>query len=167
MQIENMNDENQPRKLPLWRSCLQTMQEKGLVGYGSVIEASFFEEHLSCERTTMEFGLGISAIRRELENDGVYLSGRGQKGEQFVILPPAANADVMAGYQRMAIDALKRGVILGTNTRLDLLSDQERRKHESMLERIATRAVLVSRAKQVIDVIAQHKPKLLSERSKG
>jgi cell division protein ZapA (FtsZ GTPase activity inhibitor) len=51
----------------------------------------------------------------------------------------------MFNYQSKAIDALKRGVILGTNTRLDLLDEQDRRRHESMLEKIAMRSALVTR----------------------
>jgi hypothetical protein len=160
-----MNDENQLRKLPLWQSCLQTIREKGMTFYGAVIESSFFEEQLSCDRNSAEFSLRISDIRHELLQDGFYLSARGQKGEQFVILQPAANAKVMNSFQRMASNALKRGVILGTNTRLDLLSEGERRRHEAILERLATRSILVSRAQQVIDVIAKHKPKLLSPKA--
>ena len=36
-----------------------------------------------------------------------------------MILQPEENADIMVGYQKTAIDCLKRGVILGTNTNLE------------------------------------------------
>ena len=159
-----MNEENKyegPRRLPLWRSCLDEMTTKSMINYGASIPAEFFEEQLKCERSSMEFGLAISNIRRELEQDGFYLSGRGQKGSQFVILQPASNVDVMAGYSRAAIDALRRGTILGTNTRLDTLSESERRRHEGLLERLATKAALVHRSSQVADVVRKHSPKLL------
>ena len=39
----------------------------------------------------------------------------------------------MQSYQREAIKALKRGVILGTNTPLHILSDRERKLREKWL----------------------------------
>jgi hypothetical protein len=155
-----MNDDNL-RKLPLWKSCLEEMRSQSMVNYGEVIDAPFFEERLECKRDSMEFGLAVSNIRRELEEDGFYLSGRGQKGNQFVILPPASNANVMNAYSRAAVDALKRGVILGTNTRLDTLTESERRRHEGILERLATRAALAVRSQQIGEFIRRTKPKLL------
>lgn len=139
---------------------MEQMRADG-VHYGKTYPAEFFEGMLRCKRDAMEFGLAISEIRRELEKDGFYLSGRGQKGNQYVVLPPSGNVDVMAHYSRVASDALKRGVILGTNTRLDTLSAEERRKHENMLERMAIKAALVSRSAQVAKVIAKKNPKLL------
>jgi hypothetical protein len=160
-----MSEENEnpisPRRLPLWRSCLEELRKKSMLNYGEVIDASFFEAQLQCERRSMEFGLAISEIRKELEADGFYLSGRGHRGEQFEIVPPAVNADVMNAYSRAAVRALRRGVILGTNTRLDTLTESERRRHEGLLERLAMRAVLVQRSQQVCEVLAKHRPKLL------
>ena len=59
------------------------------------------------------------------------------------------------------LDALKRGVVLGTNTRLDALSEGERRKHEAMLERLALRHALVQRSEPIGAFIKKHDPKLL------
>jgi len=150
-------------RLPLWKNALEEMRKKGM-HYGQAWDSEFFEKQLKCLRTEMKFGLGISEIRRELEKDGFYLSGRGQKGNQFVILQPESNADIMAGYQRAALDALKRGVVLGTNTRLDTLSDSDRRRHEGMLERMAMRAVLMQRSGQISKVIKEHSPELLDRK---
>ena len=147
-------------KLPLWKSCLDEMITAGL-NYGQVFEASWFEHHLKCERDSMHFGLAISEIRRALEGKGYYLSGRGQKGNQFVILPPESNRNVMCSYQRAATDSLKRGVILGTNTRLDMLGEGDRRKHESTLEKMAFKMVLLNRSQSVKKVVMKHGPKLL------
>lgn len=152
---------NETVRLPLWKNALDKMREEGIT-HGKTYEASWFEEHLKCERTDMRFGISVSEIRRELEKDGFYLSGRGQKGNQFVILPPESNADVMVAYQRAALDALKRGVILGTNTRLDSLKDSERRRHEALLQKMATKAILMQRSTQVANIIAQTNPKLLN-----
>lgn len=62
-----------------------------------------------------------------------------------MILDNAKNTDVMLGYQATALDYLKRGVILGTNTRLETLTESERRRHEAILARLAQKAALVSR----------------------
>jgi hypothetical protein len=149
-------------RLPLWKNCLEVMLRDG-VEHGKVYEAKFFEEELRFKRDSMQFGLGVSEIRRELEKRGFYLTGRGQGGNQFVILPPDGNVAVMANYQRAAIDAMKRGVILGTNTRLDLLSKEDRRKHEGMLEKMAIRSALLSRTQQVRKIVEKHDPKLLAK----
>ena len=142
--MSSSSAESEVKRLPLWRSCLDEMIAKG-ISYKDIYSASFFEEQLKEKRDTMAFGLSISSIRRELEKLGFYLSGRGLKGDEFVILPPASNAGIMTGYQRRAADALKRGVILGTSTEQDMLSTAEQRRHEAILERIAIRASLVSR----------------------
>lgn len=154
------NDENELIRLPLWKNALEEMQKTGIT-HGQTWDAEFFEKQLRCTRDEMKFGLAISEIRRELEKDGFYLSGRGQKGNQFVVLPPECNMEVMAAYQRSAIDALKRGVILGTNTRLDMLSDADRAKHQRVLERMATKAVLMQRSTAIIKAINETNPKLL------
>lgn len=158
--VMNQTQNNEPIRLPLWKNALDELRHGG-INYGQTIESEWFEEQLRTSRDTMQFGLAVSNIRRELEKDGYYLSGRGQKGDQFVILQPSANAKVMQNYSRAAMDAIKRGVILGTNTRLDTLDQTERDRHERVLEKMATRAALLSRSKQVADLVAQHRPKML------
>lgn len=151
---------NEIVRLPLWRNCVEKMIKEG-VEHGKTYSAEFFEDQLKAPRDSMGFGLGISEIRRELEKQGYYLSGRGQGGNQFIILPPENNQDVMAHYQRMAADALKRGVILGTNTRLDLLPAEARKRHEGLLEKIAIRSVLMSRTQLVKKIVEKHDKQLL------
>jgi hypothetical protein len=131
-------------RLPLWKNCLEEMLRNG-VDHGKTYEAPFFEEHLKAERTSMAFSLGVSQIRTALLESGFFLSGRGQRGDQFVILDAASNTRVMENFQHQAAIALRKGVILGTNTRLDVLTDEERRRHESTLERLAIRSALMSR----------------------
>lgn len=138
-----------PVRLPIWKNALDEMRKQGL-HYGKTYPAEWFETQLRAQRNTMPFGLGISEIRRELEHDGYFLSGRGQKGNQFVILEPESNQDVMKCYGRAALNALQRGVILGTNTRLDTLSAEQRRKHQSLLEKMAVRVALVKHAGKVV-----------------
>lgn len=156
----NNTDSVEVLRLPLWRSALEELIKTG-VNYSQTIPAEWMEERLKCKRDSMEFGLSVSQIRKGLEKLGFYLSGRGQKGNQFVILPPASNADVMENYARAASEALKRGVILGTNTRLDTLTSDERRRHEGMLERMAIKAALLQRSQSVFRVIIKHSPSTL------
>jgi hypothetical protein len=131
-------------KLPLWKNCYEEMLRDG-VDYGKTYEAEFFEARLKEKRDTMAFGLALSQIRTSLLSHGLYLSGRGQKGHQFVIVDAAANTRVMDNFQHQAKIAMQKGVILGTNTRLDVLTEEERRKHEATLERLAVRTALMSR----------------------
>ena len=139
---QTQNSSGDAVRLPLWKNALDKMRESG-IGYGVVFDAKFFEDELRAKRDEMQFGLGMSAIRRELEKDGYYITGRGQKGNQFVIVPPESNADVMNGYARQALDSLSRGFILGTGTRLDTLSKRDRDRHESLLAKMATRLALL------------------------
>lgn len=147
-------------RLPLWKNCLELMLEEK-VEHGKTYAAEFFEAQLKEARDTMRFSLAISEIRKELEKLGFYLSGRGQSGNQWIILPAENNADMMLTYQRAAIDSLKRGVILGTHTRLDLLNEQDRKRHEKVLEKLATRAALIAKPQSVLKALGSKSGKLL------
>lgn len=144
--MENMIENNNMEvvRLPLWKNCYEEMLRDG-VDYGNTYPAEYFEERLKAKRDSMTFGLDISKIRAALLSHGFFLSGRGQKGEQFVVVDAAANTAVMENFQHQAIKALRSGVILGTNTRVDVLTAEERRRHESMLEKLAIRSALISR----------------------
>lgn len=156
-----MSDNNgEMVRLPLWKNALDLLIQNGL-SYGLTVPAEWFEEQLRCKRDTMSFGLGVSEIRRGLEAHGYYLTGRGQGGNQFVIVQPEQNIDVMKAYQRAATDALKRGVILGTSTRLDMLPDKERARHVALLERLQVKRVLMARSESIRQIVAKAKPKLL------
>ncbi len=157
-----MNNENEIVRLPLWKACLDKMRETG-IAYGQTFTAEFLEKELRVTRDKMQFSLAISSIRNELLEDGFYLSGRGQKGNSFVVLEPASNQDVMRAFSRQASEALRRGVILGTNTRLDTLSESERRKHEGTLERMAIKCALLGRSKQIYAAIKDSHPKLIDK----
>lgn len=156
-----MNDESpEVLRLPLWRECLKKMRAEGLE-HGRVYPVKFFTDELRCQPDAMQFSLGIAEIRRELEEDGCYLSGRGQRGEQFIILPARYNADVMLSYGRKAADALRRGVILGTNTPMHLLGAEDRRRHESILEKMAIKSCLMLRAATIAKALPDSAKKLL------
>ena len=143
--MENIiENEMEVLRLPLWKNCYEEILREG-IDYGRTYDAEFFESRLKEKRDSMRFSLDISKIRTALLSHGFFLSGRGQKGEQFVILDASANTSVMENFQSQAIKALRSGVILGTNTRVDVLTDEKRRKHESTLERLAIRSALLCR----------------------
>jgi hypothetical protein len=144
--MENMIENNNMEvvRRPLWKNCYDEMLRDG-VDYGTTYPAEYFEERLKAKRESMTFSLDISKIRAALLSHGFFLSGRGQKGEQFVVVDAAANTAVMENFQQQAIKALRSGLILGTNTRVDVLTAEERRRHESMLEKLAIRSALISR----------------------
>jgi hypothetical protein len=133
------------------------------VEYGKTYSAEYFEEKLRCKRDQMAFGISLSQVRRALETKGFYLSGRGLKGNSFIILEPKNNVNVLRSYSHSALDDLKRGVILGTNTRLDTLTAEERRRHESMLQKMAMRLVMINKTAQIAQVIVRNSPKLLQQ----
>lgn len=160
----NPTEPNNVVRLPLWKSCVDDMREEG-INHGKTYPAEYFEQKLRTQRDSMQFGLALSEIRRELEKDGFYLSGRGQNGNQFLILPPENNRDVMASYQRQALDSLRRGVILGTNTRLDLLPPEDRKKHESLLEKLAIRTALMQRSGAIAKIVKKHSPQLITQQA--
>lgn len=159
------NQENEVLRLPLWRNCLDEMTTGAEPAeHGRTYKAEFFEKHLKEPRNTMKFGLAISSIRRELEKKGFYLSGRGLDGNEFIILPVENNQNVMATYQRAAIDAMARGVILGTNTRLDLLQAEDRKRHEKTLEKLAVRLAICTRTGAFLKAAGEKGQKLLQEK---
>jgi len=149
-------------RLPLWKSCVEDMLASG-VTYGATYPAEYFEKKLRCERSEMKFGIAVSEIRRALEIHGFYLSGRGLKGDSFIVLEPSSNQDIMKSYSSAAIDALKRGVILGTNTRLDTLSAEERRRHESILEKMATRLMMLKHSKSIQKLLTKKPQEVLED----
>lgn len=148
-------------RLPLWKTCVEAMLAEGVV-FGKTYTAEYFEERLKCKRDEMKFGLAVSQVRRALESSGFYLSGRGLKGDSFIILEPNRNQEIMGSYASAALDALKRGVILGTNTRVDMLTEEERRRHESMLEKLASRMMFCKKTKTILKVLKKEDGQLLS-----
>jgi len=135
-------------KLPLWKSCYEAMIEGG-VDYGKVYETKWFEEFLKAPADTMSFGLDVSRINRALQFHGFHMTSRGQKGALYVIVQAEANRCVMENYQHQAMDAFKRALVLGTNTRTDMMKEEDRRRHEGTLERIANKLAMLQRRQPV------------------
>ena len=100
---------------------------------------------LGANRNRAEFGFALATVRWELEHDNFYLSAQGQANNGYIILQLEENADVMLGYQKTDSDCLTGGVILGTNTKLERLTDPERRQYEAISARMAEKAALMQR----------------------
>lgn len=150
-------DIGRTKRLPLWRNVLDDMIANG-VTHGSVFTSEYFEKGLMCERDSMEFGLAVSEIRLALEALGLYLSGRGQKGNQFTILNVESNADIMRCYDRASTNYMRRAVILGTATDVSKMDRLHRERHEKILEKVQTRLALLGRPIREQKAIASTEP---------
>lgn len=134
------NENNEPTgavKLPLWRNCLDYMQRNEMIYYGAVFPADFFEEQLREKRDSMQFGLAVSRIRAELLPFGFYLSGRGQNGNSFLIVPPENNSDVASNKLRTALKDIEQARILCEATATDTLDADQQRKLDHASNRAA------------------------------
>lgn len=135
--------ENKVTKLPLWKTCAEQMLEEG-IDYGKTYPYQFFEDRLKADRNSIQFSIAISKIRHALLRKGFYLSGVGaQKHGCFCIQQPNANKATMTRMAKIAQRSLARGVILGTNTPLEILQAGDRKKHEQILERLQLKYMFI------------------------
>lgn len=133
------------RILPLWRAFLSEMREADRLKFGEFFTTAELAKSLCCPEESTEFAFAVARIRRALRRDGKNFTARGQQGLGFVIAAPETNHAEMQRLQSVAMTAMREGVILGTNTPIDLLSAEDRRKHEAVLEKMATRMALINR----------------------
>lgn len=150
----------------MWSSCYEDMIAEG-VHHGKVFPVEFFEERLHNKFGSVRFGFDIARIRRELETNGYYLSGRGMGGKGFVIVPPESNTAVCRHHRKIGFTRMKRGVILGNTTRTELMTEEQRRRHESQLERLAIQVALIDRSGAVARLVKKHNPRLLENKKNG
>lgn len=132
-------------RLPEWKECAKEMIAKGLTD-GQAYSATFFEQWLRCVASSMKFKFAISKIRRALLHKGFYLEGRGQQGKQYVLLDRTANVGQCKRYVRNATRNQQRAVILGSNTRVDDMKPDDRRRIESYTEKQSNKLILMMRA---------------------
>jgi hypothetical protein len=133
------------RALPLWRAFITQMRADDRIGYGQFFSIEEMEDILSAKADSLEFAFGVARIRRALRREGKNFTSRGQGGKGYVIASLETNHVEMGRLQCAALTALREGVILGTTTPVELLSAEARRKHESVLERMANRLALINR----------------------
>jgi hypothetical protein len=156
---------SETRKHPLWKNVIVILEEQG-VDYNTVLKVDWLEKELDVARNTKEFAFAIHGMREHFEQQGMYLTCLHRRGEEFYFRPAAENWEQMQKFQTKAIRALKRGVILGTNTPLDTLDPENRKRHEKQLEQMATRAALMMRQSTVLKILngkKQEQPRKLAE----
>lgn len=151
---------NQVRKLPLWKSCLQKMEEEGL-HYGTSFTVEWLEEQLSAKFGTIGFMIAIHDLRIELEKRGFAIAGSPKKTGRYAILPAKDNAAVMSRMSRKGKRYFVRTVLLGSNTDMSELTPEEKKRHQSVLERARLRVALIDREKTLKRFLAKHAPRLL------
>ena len=144
METQDMINEEEVRRLPLWKDWIERNEHR--IAHGLTVTMEEMEEALDGIRETQAFNMEVFKIRSELRHRGMNFSQRGLRGAGFQILPPNTNADEMEHLNRVALNSLKASVILGTRTNLSLLSDCERKRHESVTEKMAHRLALLGRS---------------------
>lgn len=151
------------RRLPLWKNAVDDLVSSA-VTYGDTVSVEWFEAALSEKRDTLPFELGVSRVRRALEQRGLYLSGEGRKSSGvFTVLPANRNADVVESYGRQMVDVCRRAVALGSATDRKQLTGEEIRVIDAKVQRMATRLALIQRQKSIEKAVAKHAPKLLQK----
>lgn len=144
METQDMINEEEVRRLPLWKDWIERNEHR--LAYGLTVTTEELEAALEEKAATMAFQMATHSIRVVLRHRGMNFSQRGLRGAGFQILPPNTNADEMEHLNRVAMNSLKASVILGTRTNLNLLSDCERKRHESVTEKMAHRLALLGRS---------------------
>lgn len=135
------------KRLPLWKSFVE--DNEGTFTFGAFFSKESMEAALGCKSDSMEFAFEVSKVRKALRRKGLNFTSRGNSGEGYSIGMPDTNAAEMKRMQKAAFRAMREGVILGTNTPLDTLSADDRRRHESVLEKMAIRLSLINRRNPV------------------
>ena len=131
------------RKLPLWKSWVEA--NEGRLAYGAQFTSKELTEYLGLAEDSLQFAMSIHHIRKMLRRKGMNFTARGQYGAGYTIAQPGTNHAEMKRMANTAASAMREGVILGTTTPLDLLTEDERRVHESLTEKMATRLALIQR----------------------
>lgn len=142
--MDNEQINQDVRTLPLWKDLFDKMEAAGLVE-NKTWPISFFVQGIGAAENSAQLSFGLHNIRKALRRLGWTFTSRGHNGQQYWITPRNQNADEMIRMQNLALSSLREGVILGTSTPLDSLSCDERRRHESVLEKMAIRSALMSR----------------------
>jgi len=142
------------RKLPLWKSWLEANESR--LTYGAQFTSKELTDYLGMTEQDLQFAMSIHNIRKVLRRKGMNFTARGQYGAGYVIAQPGTNHAEMRRMANVAASAMREGVVLGTSTPLDMLTEEERRIHESLTEKMATRLALISRRSSVKTLEGRH-----------
>lgn len=142
------------------QKCVDDMRAAGIT-YSAFFPNAFFEERLFMKETDKLFSLDISRIRKALLHYGFYITCRGQKRKGYIVHPAHRNADIMRSASKQAVENLKNGTILGTNTPMSCLSQREQERHEAMLRKIVWQQCKLEREKSVEQLVRTKRPDLI------
>lgn len=138
-----MPEDEIARRLPLWRAWLDEHEDK--VQFGDLVSSKSLVDFLRCPEDSIQFAMAVSEIRRALRRKGMNWTARGQSGEGYVVAQANTNHAEVDRMSRVASSALREAVVLSASTPLDLLTEEERKRHERSAQKVATRLALISR----------------------
>jgi hypothetical protein len=129
----------QVRRLPLWRTYVESLLKSGLT-YGAKILIVEIEENIGEHYGKgPRFGMAISNMNDVLAGHGMHLSERGQYQKAFYVIPVDQNAVKVQNDLRAISRILKRGTVLLVNTPRELLQGEDLRRLESTAEKVQAR----------------------------
>lgn len=159
-------DTQDARKLPLWKAWVDEHGES--FGYGDSVSSGDLVKYLDESEDSLKFAMAIHEIRKWFRRKGMNFTARGQSGTGYVISPPASNRVEMERMAKAAASAMREGVILGSTTPLDMLTEEERRIHEKLTEKMAIRMAMLSRRTAPLsEDVAAGKKLIEARRRKG
>ena len=138
------------RTLPLWKYWCETRGEQ--LTFQDQVDVEEMVKALGKPADSVQFSMGIMEIRRWFRRRGMNFTSRGLNSRGFVISKPEANSDEMVRMDRAAMNGIREAVILGSKTPVELLSDEDRRRHEAITQKIATRLAMISKNRAVEEV---------------
>lgn len=112
---------------------------------------------------SLEFNFFVSAVRQQLVQYGMWLSGEGQEGKGFFVIRPSENAIVASRNKNAARKVMSVMECLLERTPRNELSEAEQRRHDKELRELQYSNRLLERQRDVIETVKKHKPGLLNE----
>ena len=103
METQDMINEEEVRRLPLWKDWIERNEHR--LAYGLTVTTEEMEAALEEKFGSVEFNMEILNIRMVLRHRGMNFSQRGLRGAGFHIAPPNTNADEMERMNRLAMNS--------------------------------------------------------------
>ena len=122
---------NQPSAEERIRMCIEAMEKRGL-NPGQVFEVAFFENVLMVKHHETQFSFLMIGVCFKLETVyGRPLTAASHQGKAWHIRPSREHVDVMQKRRRRVRSGLIRNCLLAQVTKVEELTDDEKRKLES------------------------------------
>ena len=121
-----------------------------------------FEDWFGLSRDTQAFSRLISDIRQELYQFGIYLSGEGatESGNYFIESPCNHSWITKLSLARAERD-LEGKQVLMLNTKVEGMSELEKRRHENVLREVSMKLNALRHAQEVEAVLRKRRSKQL------